>query len=167
MSQQNFMINEIYRDNVPRGTPIIPVFVKWDSSANLVLTLTTEETMAIRVKGLLWSQSHDFAFVEAGTTPKFLTISFPKEDGSDLKTINIDSIKQLSLLSKRTNVYEKLEGTDDVINYYMLEFEAPVILKNSLATKAVTITFAGTSISAGELDMALIGWEKKEAEWGF
>jgi hypothetical protein len=161
------MINEIYRDNVPRGTPIVPLFAKWDNSGNLTLTLTPDEAMAIRVKGLLWSQSHDFTFVGDASTPKFLTISFPKEDGSGIKTINIDDVRQLSLLSKRNNIYEKLSGTDDVINYYILEFEAPVILKHSLASKSVTVTFTGASISAGELDLALIGWEKKEAEWGF
>jgi len=167
MSNQNFQINEIYRDNVPRGSPIVPTFAKWDSLDNSPLTLTPEENYVTRVKGLLWSQSHDFSFVAGGATPKFLTISFPKADGSAVKTINIDDIRQLSLISKRTNIYEKLEGTDDVINYYMIEFDAPVILRHSYSEKTVTVTFTGGSISAGELDMALIGWEKKEAEWGF
>ncbi len=153
----SFQISDVYRDNIPRGIEKYTDSEVWDNSSQTSLTLTTTTDKAIRVGELLFIDASS-SITYAGATPKCLTITYPSADGEDTVTINVDSIDELKNMVTATFV-------DGSTTYWIIQFKAPIWLKDSQTNKTITITFTGTSFDSGSLTMRLRAWEIDEADY--
>lgn len=153
-----FTIDSIYKAGVPRGE-----FYRSDlhslnttTAPDLTVSPSTNPAWALLIDKVKFQEA---SFATTGTGTGVLEVQYPDHTGENVNTYTFSSLTALK------------HAADEIVEYssetyYVWEPKPPILIKGSSSVNDITFGLPeNVTVSAGNLDFMLAGWQLKEEDF--